>query len=648
MSILRGDFETYSLADLKKTGSAAYARHPSTGISCFAYAFDDEPVQIWIPGQPFPARVITHVLWNRPVHAWNAMFEFHIWNNVLIRMLSDVPDLKLEQLHCSMAAAAYWGLPMSLDQAGTAIGSAYPKDKAGHLLMLRMSKPRRVTAGGEPIWWHLEDPAKYAALQAYCMRDVEAERDIATRLPLLPVAEREIWLMDARMNLRGFLVDTDLVSRFKTLTYLELMRLSSDMRKATDGEVASVTNVGKLTQWLQLNGVSVQSLAKVDMADMLVDPAITGKPRLALTIRKEAAKTSTAKLNAMLNAMCDDHRVRGLVMHYGASRTGRWAGRLVQVQNLPRPAKGINVDHVINDVRMDADAETIQFVHGPVLDAVSSCLRACFVAPPGKTFAVCDYSAIEARVIAWLAGQQDILDVFASGEDVYVYTAAKINSTDRQLGKVSVLGLGFGMGAPKFVDSAATYKLTLTLERAQEVVHAWRSANKKIVQFWYDLDRAVRDAIEHGKETQVGFLTVRMAKGIMRGSLLIVLPSGRHLVYRNARLEHDGDGKSSIVYDGTNQYTRKWEAIRSYGGKFAENVTQAVARCLLADAMLRMERNHLPIVASIHDEVVCEVDEERGQQQYEAMKAIMQNGPAWAAGLPLGGAGWVGKRYGKG
>ena len=644
--ILNIDLETFSTCDLRKAGAAAYARHLSTGVSCLAYAFDNGPVQIWTPGQPFPQSIIEHVARGGEVHAWNALFEFNVWNNVLRQ--HGAPELTINQLHCSMARAAYWGLPMSLDNAGPAIGASFQKDKQGHALMLRMSKPRRFDASGQPVWWHNEDVVKRVALEMYCMRDVETERDIASRLPPLPSDERKIWLMDARMNERGLLVDTALVRKFQTIIDAELKRLSGLMNNITSGTVPTVTNVSKLTQWLRLNGVSIEGLAKADMADLLIDPSITGAPRSALLIRKEAAKTSTAKLNAMLNAVCPDNRVRGLVMHYGASRTGRWAGRLVQVQNLPRPLKGIDTDMVIDDVLAGADPETVQFTHGPVLDAVSSCLRACFVAKPGHTFAVCDFSAIEARVIAWLAGQQDILDVFASGEDVYLYTAAKIGSTDRQLGKVSVLGLGFGMGAAKFVDAAKTYKISLTPERAGEVVSAWREANCAIVNIWGALDRAARNAIEHNKETQVGKLKVRMAKGKLTGSMVIELPSGRFLVYRNARLEYDGKGRKSITYDGINQYTRKWEAIRTYGGKLAENVTQAVARCLLADAMLRMEMNHLPIVASIHDEVVCEVPEAMGTSSFNQMKTIMSSGPAWADGLPLGGAGWVGRRYGKG
>lgn len=645
MSILSIDFETQSAADLKKTGTHVYAEHATTSVICMAYAFDDEPVQVWKCGDAFPQRVMDHVRDNGEVHAWNVHFELAVWNRTLTRQ-APVPALTIEQCWDTMASAAYWGLPMSLDKAGPASGASVYKDKVGHQLMLRMSRPRSFNLDGTPRWWAEEDATKLNQLIAYCARDVETERAIARLLPPLPDAEREIWLMDARMNLRGLMIDRPLVENLQDLTEKSVTALSSHMNKITKGAVPSVSNVTKLMAWLKDQGLEVDSIAKADLPGVIARPDLTDLMRDALVTRQTAAKTSTAKLKAMLSSAGSDDRIRGLVMHYGANRTGRWAGRLVQVQNLARPMKGLDTDAVIDLVLDGADADTIDFVHGKPLAVVSSLLRPCFRAAPGHTFAVCDFAAIEARVVAWLAGQKDILDVFASGEDVYVFTANRIGSDDRQLGKVAVLGLGFGMGSVKFVDAAKTYGITLTDERAQEVVSAWRKANSKIVSFWYDLERAARAAIERDDETEVGKCRVRMARGKLAGSMLIILPSGRHLVYRNARLEFV-DGKSNITFDGTNQYTRNWEAVRTYSGKLAENVTQAVARCLLADAMLRMEQQGLNIVASIHDEVVCEVAENNGADALDAMKQIMATGPAWAKGLPLGGAGWFGPRYGK-
>lgn len=647
MSILSIDFETASEADLKRTGAWVYSRHPSTRVLCMSWAFDNEPVKSWRPGQPFPQRIMDHVVTGGEVHAWNALFEFCIWQNVLWHRLKLIPTLKLEQVFCTMARAAYYGLPMSLDQAGPAAGTNIFKDKAGHALMLRMSRPRTKTP--TVTWWHDTDPAKYQALCNYCDRDVEAERAVSLTIPMLPDRERMIWLFDARMNLRGVMIDRPLVDRLIQIADAETRRLSEALRITTAGAVQSVTQTAKLTLWAQANGApQVTSLAKDEAPKHIADPTIPQVVRQALVIRQEAAKTSVAKLVSMLEcADPADDRVRGLVMHYGATRTGRWAGRLVQIQNLPRPVRGIKVDKFIEHVKAGYDVETLRFAHGNLLDAISSALRGCFQASPGYAFAVCDYSAVEARVIAWLAGQQDLLDVFARGDDVYVYTASLIGSDDRTLGKVATLGLGFGMGWMKFIESALVYGLVLTEELSQAVVAAWRQANRKIVSFWYDLEQAARDAIEHGKETRVGPCLVRMGKGAMTGHLLIWLPSGRPLVYRNARLL-TRDGRQQIAYDGLDQYTRQWTTIYTYGGKLAENVTQAVARDLLADAMLEMDSQGYPVVGSIHDEALVERGTKTVELAFAAMKGLMSTAPAWAPGIPLGGAGFTATRYGKG
>lgn len=647
MTILSIDFETASTCDLKRAGAWVYSKHPDTRVLCMAWAFDDEPVVVWRPDAPFPKRVLDHIQAGGEVHAWNALFEFCIWNNCLWRNRAPSYKVRLEQLHCSMARAAYYGLPMGLDMAGPASGANVFKDKVGHALMKRMSRPRTVKP--TLTWWHKTDALKYDRLCDYCLGDVNTERAVAATLPPLPDFERLIWLMDARMNLRGLKIDRELVVRLMAIADAEVDRLSRELEIVTGGVVKSVTKVAALTRWLIDQGYDfVSSLAKDSMGDLLSDPRIQGDARRALLIRQEAAKTSTAKLVSMLDcADPHDDRVRGLVMHYGAIRTGRWAGRLVQVQNLPRPSKRVNVELFIQHVLDGLDIDTLRFVHGNLLDAVASSLRGCFVADTGKAFAVCDYSAVEARVIAWLAGQLDLLDVFRSGQDVYVYTAGKIGSTDRTLGKVATLGLGFGMGWVKFIESAKVYGLTLSEELAQSVVQAWRQANRHIVAFWHDLEQAARDAIRFGHETQVGHVTVRMGRGKLTDALLIWLPSGRPLVYRRARLE-TVDGRSQVTYDGLDQYTRQWKAIRTYGGKLAENVTQAVARDLLADAMLRTEEAALDLVASIHDEELAEVDAVDADDAFNEMKAIMSTGPAWSVGLPLGGAGFTGLRYGKG
>lgn len=634
------DFEACSALDLKKVGAWRWTKDTSTQPICYAFAVDAGPV-ISVTGSLYHAALEAAVDVGAEIHAWNAPFEYAFWNNVMAEY--GWPELPIERFHCSMATAANYGLPMSLDQAAPACGAPFVKDKNGSLLMKRMARPRNVS----PLtWWHDTDAGKLATLVDYNKADVEAERAVSARIPRMTDEEREIWLCDQRMNLRGFACDIALIDRLQKITDDEMARLSKDIEAITSGQVSNVTQVSKLVAWLKAGGVNVDSVAKDQLAELLSQSALPPAAKRALEIRSEAAKASTAKLTSM-RQWTQDGRIRNMVQYYGALRTGRWAGRGPQVQNFPRG----NVKHVelaIDEITLGAGVETLSLFFGRPLDVVSSSLRGCLIAEAGHELAVCDFSQIEARVVAWLGGQQDILDVFASGEDVYVYTAAKIGSGDRQLGKVAVLGLGFGMGAAKFVDAAAVYGIKLTEDRAQEVVSQWREANDRIAKLWWDCDRAARDVVDGKKATvRVGKLTFSMGTGLLDGCMLLTLPSGRPLVYRNARIEAK-DGKLSITYDGVDQYTRKWTAIRTYGGKLVENATQAVARDLMALAMVRMEREGISLIATIHDEVIAEAPAGSGARVYNHMKQIMSEPPAWASGLPLGGAGFVGARYKKG
>jgi DNA polymerase len=643
------DFETVSTADLRKIGAWAYAAHPSTRVIIMAYAFGNKPVQVWVPGQPFPEDVEEHVLDNYYVHAWNCNFEIAIWTHVLSRVVPDLVSIDPRQCRCTMAAAAYSGLPLSLDLAAPALGLGVAKDRKGHDLMMRMTRPRAYDALGAPRWWHEEDQAKYVALQNYAMQDVVVERAIANAIPALPEYEKPIWEMDHAMNRRGIMVDRDLIDTLDVYSKNETARLDAEMRSLTGSAVPNTRSLAALQRWLVSEGVQTPSLDKAHMKALLDDPTLAPLTRKVLETRAEAAKTSTAKLTSMTRAAGTDDRVRGLVQYHGAGRTGRWAGRLCQVQNYPRPpSKYFNAHRVIHDFENGEDPSTIELVHGPVLTAISGALRGCFIPKPGHKLVAVDFEQVEARVIAWLAGAQDILDVFMSGQDIYIYTAAQIGSTNRQLGKVIVLALGFGMGPDKFVETAKGYGITLDPDEARSIVYDWRDRNYRIRNFWYELGDIATEVIESGYDgdfimnrgtNRIGF---RMGRNKLRGSLLMRLPSGRYLCYREARLV---DG--SITYKGVNQYTRKWSDIRTYGGKLAENATQAVARDLLAEAMLTISQKGFPLVASIHDEAVVEVSANEAGLALSTMQGIMRSPPTWAPGLPLGGAGYIGDRYGK-
>jgi len=643
------DFETCSTVNLSRTGAHAYAEHPGTEVVMLGYAFDDEKPRIWAPGQPFPRRILDHVQEGGEVHAWNANFELAVWNLVLRRedAASLVPPLAPGQVHCTMAAAAYWGLPLALEQAAQALRLPQTKDQVGHGLMLRMARPRHFTPDGQPVWWHEQDAIRYDILARYCQRDIEVERLAFNAMPPLPEQEKAIWLVDHRMNARGIKVDLSLVEALDKLTREETLRLDQDMRDATGG-AASTRMVGVLTQWLLSKNVQVESLAKGHLGALLETPNLDGDAATALLIRQEAAKTSTAKLKTMKTAASRDGRVRGAMQYYGAARTGRWAGRLIQIQNYPRTPKGFPVRGALQSVLDEHDdADTLKFKYGSVLSTISTLLRPCFVADTGKSLVSVDFSQVEARVVAWLADQQDVLDVFRRNQDVYTYAAHKIGSSSRQLGKIVTLALGFGMGADKFTATAKTYGINLDLGDAQGVVTTWRKANRRIVNFWYDCEEGARqvitDNVQH-RYYRVGALGFRMAKsdGPMAGTLLMKLPSGRHLVYRDARIE---DG---ITYSGVHQLTRAWTDIRTYGGKLVENATQAVARDLMAHLMVEIDRLWPDaLVASIHDEAVLEVEETQAKAVLSEVLKVVRTGPKWATGLPLDGEGYVAKRYGK-
>jgi len=655
------DIETLG-ADLKKIGSHVYMQ--TARLLCVAYAVDDGPVKVWRAAKD-P---------NIPHDLYAAMadddYEFHAWNAGGFEMLSPLlKGISAWRWRCTMIRAMYWGLPGKLEQAAEALRTGWQKDMAGHRLMLQMSKPRK-----DGTFWHDTDPDKYDRLCAYCAQDVETERDIANQLPDLPASEQVMWHLDHEMMCAGLPVDTVAVDAMRGIAELSVKRLDEQMRLASKGAVNSVNSVGALLKFchermeaVSIPAISAQkmlpSTAKEDIDAFLsqLEDGPTcyrhkktgmGIPKdvaLVLRIRKEAAKSSVAKLQAMANCTMPDATIRGLTQFYGASRTGRWAGRLVQVQNLPRGVKGVDPK-----TEIEAIVELGNFYAPPAgvttMEVLSSCLRGCFKPKTGK-FYVGDFSQIEARVVAWLAGQQDILDVFASGEDVYTYTANKLGSKDRQFGKVLVLACGFGMGWSKFKDTAATYGLTLTDDEAQTAVKAWRDANLHIVSFWRGMEKMARSVIEgtHKGVLRWGHIKMAMGSRKLAGCLLIGLPSGRHLVYRNVRLVDGDDGFAPrIVYDGVNQTTRRWEAVTTYGGKLCENIVQAVASDLLRETLKLLPATVKPLV-TIHDEVVCieGVDGFTEWERLHDLKMAMTAVPAWADGLPVGADVKVMERYGK-
>lgn len=649
MSILSIDFETASTIDLRRVGVHKYAEDPSTRVLCMAYAFDNGPVEVWRPSyQPFPQSVYDHLVTFGPVRGWNIKFEYYIWNEVLLREFNFLPSLAPYQCYDTMAQAAYWGLPLSLGMASDAIGATIQKDAEGHSLMMRMCRPRSIDpATKAPVWWHQTDQAKYDRLCDYCKTDVEAEREIATKLNPLPDKERDLWLLDFKINDRGVGVDLDLVSRLWTLAAQSMAKLSSELATVTSGHVAKPTNTKALLNWLRTTGgLGIPDLRRETVKEWLGMVQQHSRVHRALAIRYEAARTSTAKLNVLLGATVGG-RLHGTLQHYGAPRTGRWAGRLFQPQNLPRGSVK-NIDTLIACIKNGASIDDIELLTSEsVLGVVASALRGCLAPPHGRAMVSVDLSQIEARVVAWLAGQNDMLAVFADkNKDPYVYAANRIGSQDRQLGKVMTLALGFGMGPGKFIETAKVYGIILDPVLAEQIVRAWRTANHKIAAYWFAADRAVRDVLAGAKPITLGQVKVAYVAG---GHLYVRLPSGRMLTYREPAIEFDPDtGRDCITFMGMNQYTRRWERCRTYGGKLVENWTQAVARDVMADSMFQLENLRVHPVLSVHDEAVFEVEPSRAEGVLNRALDTMKTPPRWAPGLPVSASGWIGPRYRKG
>ena len=657
MAVLHLDFETRSAADLKAVGLDNYARDPSTDIWCMAFAFDDEPVQLYHPqmSEEIFYDVINHVgddTTGQPgiVVAHNSAFECAIWNEVLAKRYN-WPAIRPEQMRCTMAMAYAMGLPGSLDGAAAALGIEQRKDAKGSRVMMQLAKPRKVDEDGSVTWW--DDPTKLQILYDYCKQDVEVERALHKRLRELSEDEQQLWFLDQRINARGIKVDLPAIERATALVGSEKARLDQAMRDTTGNVVAGCTDVAQLTAWLRFKGVSTEGVAKAHVTDLLSRDDLPGECREALQLRQAAAKSSTAKLDAMAGRAGPDGRMRGLFQYHGAA-TGRWAGRGPQPHNYPRPVLLHEQDEIEDVIAHLDSAAYLDMMYGEPMQLMSDCLRSMLVADEGKEFICCDLSNIEGRVLAWLAGEDWKVQAFrdfdaGTGADIYLlaYARAFGCSTEeakphRQIGKVMELALGYGGGVGAFQTMARGYGVKVTDDRAEELKQAWRRAHKKVVSFWYDLERAAIRAVQEGG--------MHRARGIaykVSGSFLwCQLPSKRLLCYPYPQIGEGTFGNEALTYMAVNGVTRKWERCATYGGSLAENVTQAVARDILVAGIRNCEAAGYPVVMHVHDEIVAEVPLSTAKSVDE-MSSLMSNTPHWAAGLPVAAAGWQGRRYRK-
>lgn len=636
------DIETYSSVDLSKCGVYRYAEAPDFMVLLFAYSVDNGPVKCvdLACGEELPDEIRTALTDPAVIKtAWNAAFE----RICLSRYLGLTKPMNPGQWRCTMVRAARMGLPLSLGQCAEVLRLEDGKMEEGKALIRFFSTPARNGLRRLPE----AAPDRWATFKAYCIRDVEVEQALLGKVRRLeaPVFDEVLYVADQEINDRGVLIDRELVDnaadfddKYKAQLLAEAQNLSG---------LENPNSAAQLKAWLkEETHLSVDSLNKNNLDDIEASMKYWPKARRVLAIRREMAKTSNKKYEAMQNCVCDDGRIHGLLQFYGASRTGRWAGRFVQVQNLPQNHLK-DLDRARSLVKA-GDLDDFEMSFGNVTQVLSELIRTAFIAAPGHIFHVCDFSAIEARVVAWVAGEDWVLDVFRNNGDIYCATASRMfcvpvekhgqNAHLRQKGKISVLALGYGGGIAA-LEAMGGSRLGLTEAEERRTVYQWREANPRIVRFWSIVENAAKSAIRTGRPVTIN-------KGIVVsyqwGMLLITLPSGRAICYPRATLSvetNDGyRGDHEVIeYEGLNQTTRKWQKQRTYGGKLTENIVQAIARDILGEVLLRARRAGLPVVFHVHDEIIVEATADTPLSEVEA---LFSEPVAWCPDLPLKGAGY--------
>ena len=639
------DIETYSSNDLKSCGVYKYVEAPDFTILLFAYSVERGPVTCcdFAQGETLPENVVEALRDPGVVKtAFNAAFE-----RVCISHYFGWPLMDPAQWRCTMVRAARMGLPLSLGQCGEVLRLADGKMKEGAALIRYFSVPNRGKR-------HLpaDAPDRWEVFKRYCIRDVEVEQAILAKVRRLeiPAFDEELYTVDQRINDRGVMIDAQMVAnaaRFDDDYKAELLKEAQQI-----SGMENPNSPAQIKQYIhQATGLPIQSLNKKDLDDIEKQLKYWPKPRRVLEIRREMGKTSNKKYPAMLQCVCQDGRIHGLLQFCGAARTGRWAGRLVQIQNLPQNHLQ-DLDYARQLVKA-GDLADFELNYSNPTQVLSELIRTAFIAKPGCTFHVCDFSAIEARVIAWIAGENWVLDVFRKGGDIYCATASQMfgvpvekhgaNAELRQKGKIAVLALGYGGGIGALENMGGS-KMGLTEREEKEIIQKWRDANPRIVKFWATVEAAAMKALKTGESTTI-HRGIEVAK--RWGMLTITLPSGRIVCYPRARIGTEyGDswrGDHEIIeYEGLNQTTKKWEAIRTYGGKLTENIVQSVARDILGIVILRAEAAGLKIVFHIHDEIVVEAEP---GQTLEDVTAIFSQPIDWCKDLPLKGAGYTTPYY---
>lgn len=640
------DIETYSPEALADCGVYRYAEHPDFQVLLFAYAMDDAKVMVidLASGGTIPApirRALTDQAITKVAH--NATFERVCLSNMLGVQLDPA------QWECTMVQCARCGLPMSLGEAAKALKLDSQKMTEGKELIKRFCTPHEPTllSPGERVKPE-DDPNGWRTFKEYCRMDVEVEREIDKALAWLEPTEDEMTLyaLDQRINDRGVLVNLDLVNNAVRMDTIYKARLNAEAQRITG--LRNPNSAPQLREWIkERTGLELDTLRKTDHP-YIRKAAQDDEVSKVLDIRAEINKTSNKKYYTMQESVCADGRIRGLLQLHG-TRTGRWAGRLVQMQNLPQ--NHLSDLDLARRLLLEDDLMTMELCYGSVADTLSQLIRTAFVAPEGKTFAVCDFSAIEARVLAWLAEEEWVLEVFRGHGKIYEATAAQmygvsideIGKTDprRQKGKIAVLALGYGGGVGALSSMARNYHMDLSESDMADIVHDWRKANPHIVRLWSKLENAAQRCVTQGAPQQTAGLIFQMQGKTMT----ITLPSGRLLCYYHMTTGANRWGNPSLKFQGVDPDTKKWGWVETYGGKLTENIIQAIARDCLAYTLQQLDRNGKRTVFHVHDEVICEVMENDADKSLEAIKDIFSYTAPWAEGLPLKGAGYITPYY---
>lgn len=650
------DLETFSSVDIKKSGLYKYVQSPDFEILLFSYSFDGGPVQCvdLAQGRQIPNWLINELFNPNTIkHAYNAAFEWYC----LSKYLQYNHINWLSQWRCTMVHGLYCGYPGKLSQIGEAMGLPQDKRKLGigSALIKTFCVPCKPTAknGNRTRTLPHHEPEKWQLFKQYNMADVVTEMEVERRLSSFPVPESEeyLWQLDQIMNARGVAVDQELIDG--ALHIDEVITAQLMQEAVSISGLNNPKSVKQLSEWLtEETGEEIDNLQKATVKD-LINTVDSDAARRMLEIRQELSKTSVRKYAAMKEAVCDDGRIRGLLQFYGANRTGRYAGRLVQIHNLPQNhlaaidwAREAVKRHRINDIKT---------IYGNIPDTLSQLIRTAFIPAPGHILIPVDFSAIEARVIAWLADEKWRLEVFATHGKIYEASAAamfgvpveSITKGDplRQKGKIAELALGY-QGAVGALITMGALKMGLTEEELPEIVRRWRQANKRIVDLWYTTENAVLEVMRTGQPAGLNKGIIIAREGdYQQGQdfLTVKLPSGRKLYYAKPFLQINEKGREALNYWGLNQETKKWEAVSTYGGKLVENIVQAIARDCLTESMKRLTNAGYQVVFHVHDENVLEIPEDRAD--LETVCNIMGQPIPWAPGLLLRAEGFKTKFY---